>query len=200
MKTQKISAQIVRKIKKLEELTQELYQMKNFNITRLTTLKSLCKDSEAANEFVSYLSRRTQEKMKMQEMKHIASEKWNQHKELVNEAIEQMEKYIFDKTLEKKQILRELLDKIIQLQNTCENRHWGPVRLIESPGTLVVEKALRCILEPEASSFWGYHVGREYAEKYNPRYGTGLIPESAPMVEDIAHFWIGYYERQSTTN
>jgi hypothetical protein len=196
MKTQKISSQLKRKIKKFEEIAQELYQGKYFDITRLTTLKSLCKDSGVANKFVFYFAVRTQEKMNDQEKKYISPEKWNRHKELVNEAIEQMEKYIdfFDGTPEKEKSLRKLLDEIIQLQNTYENQDWGPVRLIESSETLLVEKALRCILEPGDSSYWSYRVGRLYAERYNPRYGTGLIPESAPLIEDIALFWIKYYQ------
>ena len=34
-----------------------------------------------------------------------------------------------------------------------------------------------------------YHLAWQYAERYNSRYGNGLIPESAPMMEDIAEFW-----------
>ena len=33
----------------------------------------------------------------------------------------------------------------------------------------------------------------KYAERYNPKYGTGLVSESATLVEDIAHFWQQYY-------
>ena len=40
-----------------------------------------------------------------------------------------------------------------------------------------------------ASSDLGYRLARQYAERYNPRYGSGLIPASAPFVEDIAEFW-----------
>jgi hypothetical protein len=53
--------------------------------------------------------------------------------------------------------------------------------------------ALSCLLQPTASADWGYHLARQYAERYNSRYGTGLIPESAPMVEDIADFWCQYH-------
>jgi hypothetical protein len=54
---------------------------------------------------------------------------------------------------------------------------------------VVVETALECVLRPWASPDLGYCLARQYAERYNSRYGTGLIPESAPMVEDIADFW-----------
>jgi len=52
--------------------------------------------------------------------------------------------------------------------------------VIESSDTLVVEKAIECILSPANSAVWGYHVGREYAERYNLHYGTGLIPNLLP--------------------
>ena len=34
-------------------------------------------------------------------------------------------------------------------------------------------------------------MARVYAERYDPRHGTGLVPESAPLVRDIAEFWLG---------
>ena len=61
--------------------------------------------------------------------------------------------------------------------------------MIHSREVLVAETALECILNPFASSDLGYLLARWYAERYNSRYGTGLIPESAPMMEDIAEFW-----------
>src|SRR5215510_1695382 len=57
----------------------------------------------------------------------------------------------------------------------------------------LIEYALSCLLQPTASADWGYHLARQYAERYNSRYGTGLIPESAPLVEDIADFWCQYH-------
>lgn len=32
-------------------------------------------------------------------------------------------------------------------------------------------------------------LARAYTEEYNPSYGTGLIPESIPMFNDIISFW-----------
>lgn len=71
---------------------------------------------------------------------------------------------------------------------------------IEKPGklstlveVLLVEYALTCLLQPTASADWGYRIARQYAERYNSRYPRGLIPESAPMVKDIADFWCQYH-------
>jgi hypothetical protein len=65
--------------------------------------------------------------------------------------------------------------------------------MIQSTEVLLIEYALSCLLQPTASADWGYRLARQYAERYNSRYGTGLIPESAPMVEDIADFWCQYH-------
>ena len=190
---QRISSQIRTKIRTFDKIVQELYQGKSFNITRLTTLKSLCKDSEAANHYVFYLAQKTYERMKEHPARYLSSERWEQHKKAVEELIEQMATCLFSRTSEQKAHLHKLLDEIIQLQNTYENHHWGSVRVIESPETFTVENALRCILDPNNSSHWGYQTSRQYAERYNGKYGTGLIPESAPFLEDIVHFWVGYY-------
>ncbi|MFO1431560.1 MAG: hypothetical protein U1F76_15680 [Candidatus Competibacteraceae bacterium] len=190
----KVSAKTARAIEKLAQVTRELYQGKDYNITRLTTLKSLCQDPTAANHFVFYLAQQTQKKMAQKETpSHLAPEKWRRHKALVRESVAHIKSYLASPTAQAKDKLRNLLYKIKQLQNTYENQRWGPVRLIESTDTLVVEKAMQCILSPAQSAFWGYHVGREYAERYDIYHGTGLIPESAPLLADIVNFWYDYY-------
>ncbi len=67
------------------------------------------------------------------------------------------------------------------------------VRIIECWELLIVEKAIECMLYPMHASIIGYQVARKYAEKYDPHFGTGLIPKSAPMVEEIAEFWGLHY-------
>ncbi len=188
----KTSSAILRKIQKLSQITEELYEGKWFNITRLTVLKSLCERPEIAAQFVLYLAKITQGKMEEKEQKHIEPKKWSKHKELAKRAILQMEKYLADDMDKEEDSLRIVWREIKELQNEHEKQHWGPVRLIESSETLIVEKALECVLSPENSSHCGYYVGKEYAERYDSRYGTGLIPESAPLVEDIVNFWKQY--------
>ena len=85
--------------------------------------------------------------------------------------------------------LHELLQIIRNAQSQFERQEWGLVRRIHSRELLTVETALECVLRPNASQLLAYDLARQYSERYNARYGTGLIPESAPMVEDIAEFW-----------
>ena len=100
-----------------------------------------------------------------------------------------MTKHLKDGTTETESSLDDVHSEIQGVQNQYEHQRWGPVRITKSRELLVVETALECVLRPWGSSMLGYHLARQYAERYDSRYGTGLIPKSAPMVEDIAEFW-----------
>ena len=63
------------------------------------------------------------------------------------------------------------------------------MRLIESREVVLVEDAIACLLFPYQSADWGYRLARDYAERYDPHYGSGLVSDSAPYVEEIAGFW-----------
>lgn len=56
-----------KKIATLAQIAQELHQGKNFNLTRLTSLKSLCADPKAAGQFCFYLAQLTQQKLQDKE-------------------------------------------------------------------------------------------------------------------------------------
>jgi hypothetical protein len=188
------SSTVAKKISTLAQIAQELRQGKNFNVTRLTSLKSLCTDLQAARQFCFYLAQLTQEKLQEQARpSHLEEETWLYCKNLFNEAIFEIGAYLAEPTKEKELSLRNLLSKAREVNNKYKNQAWGPVRIIQSKDILLIEYALNGILGPSESSYWGYQIAREYAERYNARYGSGLIPESAPMVEDIANFWSQYH-------
>jgi len=113
--------------------------------------------------------------------------------QVVNEAIRHMERYLEHPIKEEADLVRAWLSDVRAVQNTYRNQAWGSVRIIHGTEVLMIEYALSCLLQPTASSDWGYRIARQYAERYHSRYGTGLIPESAPMVEDIADFWCQYH-------
>jgi hypothetical protein len=74
-----------------------------------------------------------------------------------------------------------------------ESIPYGTLRKIQNRDVLIVEDAVRCALSPYSAPSWAYHLARDYTERYDSRYGTGLIPESAPLVMDIVGFWCEYY-------
>ena len=176
----------LKKIQTLAQIAVDLRQGKDFNITRLTMLKSLYSDPDAA-QFALYIAKKTQQAMKRPGRSR--SRKQQRYQRLVGKAVCGMTSYLKKPTDEEKSSLHELLSEIRSVQDRYEHQRWGLVRIIESRELLVVETALECVLHPWASSDLGYRLARRYAERYSPRYTNGLIPESAPFVEDIAEFW-----------
>ena len=185
------------KIRQLATIARELREGASFNITRLTTLKSLCEDATAAARFAVHLAQLTYKRMQEKGcLFHLDPQQWEYYKQVVDEAIRQMHRYIEHPTPEAADLVGAWLTDVRAIQNTYRNQAWGPVRIIHSTEVLLIEYALSCLLQHTASADWGYHLARQYAERYNSRYGTGLIPESAPMVEDIADFWCQYHLRK----
>ena len=80
-----------------------------------------------------------------------------------------------------------------QEQDEYKRISWGMVRIVHSMELVVVENALKSILRDDEAPTWLYQAARDYAERYDSRHGTGLIPSSAPMMQEIADFWRDYY-------
>src|SRR5216683_8303581 len=188
------TSKAIPKIRQLATMATELREGASFNITRLTTLKSLCEDATAAARFAVHLAQLTYRKMQEKACpSHLDPEKWAYYKQVVDEAIRQMQRYLEKPTEEAADLVRAWLSDVRAIQDRYEQQAWGPVRMIQSTEVLMIEYALSSLLQPTASADWGYRLARQYAERYDSRYGTGLIPESAPMVEDIADFWCQYH-------
>ena len=188
------SSATAKKIATLVKMAQDLRQGEHFNITRLTSMKSLCADPDAAGQFCLHLAKLT--KIKLNEKmppNHLEAETWLKCKGLVSEAITGMTNYLSEPTEESKDSLQKLLSRVQAVNNKYKNQAWGPIRVIQSSDVLLVEKALYGVLQPSESSQWGYQIAREYAERYHPSYGNGLIPDSALLIEDIADFWCQYH-------
>jgi len=187
------TSKVAAKVRKLAQIAEELRGGADFSITRLTTVKGLCKDPEAAARFVLHLAELTVNRMERRDCpSHIEPATWFHFKFLAASAVRQTRGCLEERTDEGLDALRTLLSEIEGTQNDYRYLEWGPVRTIKSQELLLVEYALRCILSSDPP-YWGYRVAREYAERYEPRYGTGLIPASAPMVEEIADFWCRYH-------
>lgn len=82
-----------------------------------------------------------------------------------------------------------LLREMEREQDEHRRIGWGTVRLVRSVELVVVEDALKSILRDDEAPAWLYRAARDYAERYDSRNGTGLIPSSAPRMQEIADFW-----------
>lgn len=181
---------VVKKIHTLVQIADDLRHGKDFSITRLTLLKSLCSDPEDAAQFALYLSKKTQQAMKAHRRpSHLKAAAWQRYQQLADKGVRAISVHLKDRTRQREDRLHELLQELRDEQNEFEHQRWVTVRIIHSMELLVVETALECCVSPWASSELGYVIARQYAERYSSRHGTGLIPASAPLVEHIAEFW-----------
>jgi hypothetical protein len=187
-----VPREVLRKIGKLAEIAAGLRQGQHFEITRLTSLKGLCHDPAVAARFVTFLARHTLHRVEKGKgrSERLPPEQARAHRQLMRDAVALMEKGLDAPTETCRQRLAELLWQMEQAQNEYKNIRWGAVRLIRDPDLLLVEYAARCVLRPDESAAWAYQTARHYAERYDSRFATGLVPESAPLVQDIVIFWV----------
>ena len=177
---------IIVKVRKLADIAEALHRGEDFPITRLTTLKNFCKDPGAARSFALFLVGQVRREPH-------AENDTERDRELIKQAESEMKSYLGDPTEGLKRRLYSILGEIENEQDEYENIRWGMVRLVHSRNLLVAEKALKSILRDDEAPSWLYQAARDYAERYDSRHGTGLIPTSAPMMTEIAEFWRDYF-------
>lgn len=181
-------------LRTLAQLAADLRQGKDFPVTRLTSIKSLCSDPEAAATFALHIAKLSQKKLADRRRPgHITPANSTQYQKLASDMVRSMTTYMKRRSDKKEELLYDLLSEAKHAQNKYEHQRWGAVRIVQCWELLIVETALECVLHHWHSSVLGYQVARKYAERYDSRYGSGLIPKSAPMVEEIAEFWGQYH-------
>ena len=131
--------QIVKKVKKLSEIAEELRQGKDFPVTRLTTIKSLCGEPEAAAAFALFLAQRIQKQ-------DATRENPERFRELVDRAVKELKPYLTDPTEERKGRLSSLCREMEAEQNEYKKIGWNMVRMLKSRDLVVVEECLRSVL------------------------------------------------------
>lgn len=170
-------------VAKLNLVARQLAAGNSCSVTRLTSLKRLCTDHQAACAFVLHLAK-------------LASRKsWStcrmatEEKRLVGIARKALAGYQGGTNPTGEHPLAGLLRQLEAYQNEYKHLPWGPVRLIKSKRLLIYEQAIRCIIGSYEAPYWCYQVARDYAERYDSKFPDGLTPQSAPYVRHIAEFW-----------
>lgn len=135
---------ILSKIRKLAQIATELSEGANFSITRLTILKSLCKDPEVAAHFAVYLASHTSQRVnKMSSPPHLSSGEWKMHNELVERAVERLGNYVERPSDPKREALRELLRELERVNHEYKPIPYGTARKIRNRYVLIVEDAVQ---------------------------------------------------------
>lgn len=191
--SESISTKILQKVRKLTQLPDEVRNARHaVSVTRLTVLKSLCQQQDVANRFVTYLARQTHERLERGESRsrRPTGATDTAHREMMSQALTDMEAWQRKPSEERRRSMSNLLVRMRAEQNEHKNIPFGAMRLITDWELMLFEHALRCHLNPphEAGTHV-YQMARDYAERYDPSCGTGLIPASAPLIQDIADFW-----------
>jgi hypothetical protein len=160
-------------VTKLVKLVEELRGGASFVITRLTGLKTLCREPTTAQRFVTYLLTRT-----FPDPAHIQGKAV--HRTLAERALREMSARVNAKPQRASHPgLLPLLQEIEAQQQEFKGSQWGPIRIIRNNDLLLIEDGLRCFVEKWNAPFWAYQTARQHAERYDSRHGTGLIPASA---------------------
>jgi len=185
---------VLSRVRKLAQIASDLSEGATSSITRLTNLKSLCEDPEVAAHFAVYLANHTSRRInEMSSPLHLSNSEWKMHNELVERAVERLRSYVEGPADPKREVLRDLLRELESVNDEYESIPYGMVRIVKDKNVLIMEDAVQCVLSPYSAPSQAYHLARDYAERYDPRYGSGLIPDSAPLVMDIVDFWCEYY-------
>jgi hypothetical protein len=144
---------VLRKVERLAGIAAELREGKNFAVTRLTVLKTLCEDRRAAGEFALFLCRKVKQRMREKGAP-------KRYRDLVNRDVREMKPYLGEPTDERTKRLWSLWHEMRQEQNEYRNIAWGAVRVVESTDLLVAEKCVESVLRPHEAPSWLYQAIR----------------------------------------
>ncbi len=115
----------------------------------------------------------------------------------MRDAVIGMENFLKSPIPDNTKLLWSLSKQIDELQgDDRRNIHGTTVHFVKSGCLLKFNYAIFCFIKPDFD-YYGYKLAREYTECYAPSYGTGLTPESVPMLLEVAEFWCQYYFNQS---
>jgi hypothetical protein len=184
-------------VRRLAETAAALRQGESFPVTRLTVLKKLCQDVRGGTRFLVHLAAAARDQMRQEERRRRRrSQERSRQQRLASSAVSSMRRYLAFPSEQGAERLFELLRQIHHEQDTYESAPWGALRIITNPSLLVVEHALRGVLSPTELPQWAYRAARQFAERYDSRFPEGLVPKSAPMVEEMADFWCRHLFRR----
>ena len=139
----------IAKVQKLRQLVADLRGSQQFEVTRLTVLKSLGKDPDLAHRFASYLAKKVMMRLKQGQERKSSDE----HKCLMKQPLTAM-KTLRTQPAEAKDRMRELREQMRQQQNEHRNVPWTTVRIIHDWNLFMIESALECFLRrPRRAAF-----------------------------------------------
>lgn len=166
-----------KQVQKLEEIVEAIRGKEIVQVTRLTVVKKLCENQKAAGAFAMFLAQKA--------LGRLREKRSNErYVELADRAIKKITSFLGDPTDVRRQQLRSLLLEIQAEQNEYVSIKWSAARNIKSWDLLIVENALRSILNRDEAPIWLYQAARDYVGST-----MEFEQESIPQLEEIVRFW-----------
>src|SRR5271165_609777 len=131
------NTQIIKTVKKLSEIAEALRQGNKFHVTRLTIIKSLCAEPEAAAALALFLAQKIQKKMRQKKYPQ-------QFRELVDRFIKELTPYLADPTEEGKARLASLCRAMASAQKEYKKIGWNVGRKHRF-GLITLAKTMLCV-------------------------------------------------------
>ncbi|WP_298235845.1 hypothetical protein [uncultured Azohydromonas sp.] len=183
---------------RLEKLASDLDAGQSFSVTRLTPLKRLCADHAFAVRFASHFADIAYRKFLARKFPdYTTASQWKNIGAAVECGIKSLRHFNSEPSSagSSNSLLSSAHALLVNAQNDYRKGHWGQIRIAYSMEALTIEKAIECVLRPAESPSICYQIARDHAERYEPKFGTGLIPSSADAVRDISRFLRAEAER-----
>ena len=178
------------KIQKLADLIPLMQQGKRFELTRLTSLKTLCQKPAFANRLVLALAKKTLAQVEEGKGRttDLAVKVARVHREQMASAVQAMEAWGEPITSEHRRAMHAIWDQLIECQNEQKRVKSNVVRVIFDLDLLIVEDAAGTYVNGHVCGPFAYLTASRYAEQYDPDYDTtGLSSASVPFLEDIVN-------------
>ncbi|QDV36382.1 hypothetical protein [Tautonia plasticadhaerens] len=174
-------------VEKLSALAEGLRRGEDLPISRVTPLKSLCQDREAAAPFALSLLRMVGRDLR-------AKRRPRRYRMLVEQAAKVLQACLDKPSGALEGSLRSLLVEMDGERRQARPTNWGVFLIVVSNGLLrVAEACLKAVLDPARASSLLYGASVVYAELQGDGPGTGLRPSAATTIEEIARFWRDRY-------
>lgn len=76
-------------------------------------------------------------------------------------------------------------DRLRDFQNEYQSQRWGPVRIVHNWNLMLVEHGLDIYLWHQDAPTYGYKLAADYCQRYDSRYGNGLLGKSRAKIQEI---------------
>jgi len=186
----RLSRENSRRVQKLEAALSDLQEGTTayVSITKLTSIKSLCRDEACRKAYCAHLASLVTEHIQTAAKDKDSEDVCN----LAQEAGLAISN-IANETDNSEILAQETLSRLKIFQNDYRKLKWSTVRIVINNDLLILETILQAMLsQNDTAAAYAYHATRNYVERYNPHCGTGLIAESIPMLKEVVQFWKRY--------